>query len=476
LNTQNGLKLTPKKLLNADKILLYRVVGLGIVPRKDDLGEKTLYIEEVPGTSVEWDWAGRDGSGNRRRVPPNYFITADNVRLEDGEAQGRKGLTKVNSGDSSDTSCTIGVDIIDGFPTRGRIFTTQGDVSTDGLGYTHIYVPPIDESNLLSLDPTGSRLAEGIEFLIKYNGNIYTDQGYLLGLVEEGGTIRASSSEQRIYPKPDSGSQMVVAPTLDINRPGEDDLYFISSGLPYRWDGNQSYVLGAASDFSSLTLQHIGYLKEQLFVVVDGSTEGAAGLFYRDFTGTWNSVNCPALAKPSSGAGTNRFFAQGITKFNDESLIHGYSREAGDAGRFHGTIAIWDGSTFTLGPTQTGSVGSLEDSAGGIFDATVRGNRYFYTYGEDNLPGGPFAAYIGRYTGSAWNNTYVDATGFLSTNYAPGGISARGNTVLVTSYDFNADTGSTEAWFSTATNLSSWTQITVGSAAKYAFPHRAFTF
>ena len=78
------------------------------------------YIEEVPGVTVDWDWAGRNSSSNRRRVPPNQFIQIDNVRIDDGEIIGRKGLTKVNSGDSSDTSCVIGTDIVPSVATAGR--------------------------------------------------------------------------------------------------------------------------------------------------------------------------------------------------------------------------------------------------------------------------------------------------------------------------------------------------------------------
>lgn len=442
------------------------------MPRNNE-GLDGAYIEEVPGVSVPWRWAGVSRAGNRRSRPDNYFWTASNVRIEDDDVQGRKGLTKVNSGDSTDTSCVIGITDLPSFPTNGRFFIARGD---DGVKNSHMYVPALDVANVKDVDP-GLTVIDAT-YVIKYKGNIYTDTGKVITFRQINNELKATKGTPVIFPTPDTGSQMAVGPTLETDtttlerrRDQEGDivldLYFISGNIPYRWDGNQSFPLAEATDIGSITAQHIGFLNEQLFIIADPAVEGDNDFYYRDFTGTWNAVAIPTLPLPS-GAGAEEFVPQGWRFFEYEVLIHGYSTESGGLGTWYGTILVWDGSSLTLG-TQTGRVGSSEITPSGIYDSAVYKGNYYYAYAVDIT----FAPYIGRYNGTIFSDTQIDASAFLSSGYSPVGIEGRGEEFLVTSFDYdNSGTGSDEVHVTT--DLSSWTSLTLENAAAKEADHRVF--
>lgn len=444
------------------------------------------YIEEVPGVTVPWEWSGRNSSNNRRRVPPNQFIQIDNVRIDDGEIIGRKGLAKVNSGDSSDTSCVIGTDIVPSVATAGRFFITLG--YDPGNLELYLYDPKFDDTQVVDIDPDGK--AGEHEYLIKYQGNLLGDAGGALTLRESGGVMRSTVGEQLVFPQPrhpsanigihtSSGSQPVVGPTLETDEqvleqrgfPAKnlEDLYFVSNdqtstGLPYRWDGNTSHPLGVASDFGGNELQHVGMLFEQLFVVASPADEGSPVIYVREFDGTWTSYNCPTLTQEE------QFTCQGITYYKDKALLHGWQESSGGGGNTYGTILVWDGSSVTLG-TETAVTGASEDAIRGIFDATIFNGLYRYAYRttSGNL------SYLGSYNGTTFNDTATNVSSAIGTGgYGPVGLGARGPLLVITAYDYNNDF---DTKVFTTTNLSTFTEITVEneSTISIGVPHKVFT-
>lgn len=434
-------------------------------------------VHIYPGVALIELWRGMRQEGPANAVPTDQFRLLKNIRFDGQQIRARWGMSKENSSDSSDTSCITGTSYLDEIPTNARLIASIG--FDTGNVELYGYFPEFNESTFLRIDP--DEAAKGAEFIIKYKDNLYDNVGKLLSTRRDAGTFRIASSEQRVFPTPNlaqdnvglitgSGSQMVVAPTLDDDREGELDLYFVSnSGVDgnevlYSWNGTSAVQRATTTDFGSTTaLTHVGYLNEQLFVVVSPAVEGNPCIYYRDFDGSWTAVNCPTLTQET------QFTCLGITYYDDKALLHGWAEGSGGGGTSYGTVLVWNGSTLTLG-TQTTQTGASESYYTGIYDATVYNGNYYYTW-TDFSGGTP---YLGRYNGTTFSNTQHDLSTPFDSGYGPVGIGAKGGLLLITAYDHGNDFN-TKVYVTT--DLSNYTELTIEDSTSIAIgpPHRVFT-
>lgn len=356
------------------------------------------------GTEVIPKFGGMRREGPRYAIPPHQFYDLQNVRLVGGELVARGGQSKLNSG-AALSGCIYGMGQVEPDEGGGKTGAGMGafGLMIGGRTILDIYNP--------ELSPTVQVLLTGLaattsEFV--HSGKLWAlDSGHQISLSPDGlgGIV---GEKRQVFATPsgnlpsasgiEGGSSgtahaAVVAPTVDADRVGERDLWFITdSDILYYWTGKQ--VVEDATGLTGAKL--LFHYNEDLYVAANNS------LKKRD-DGDWTAITFPTTGMYSGGTFRPLCYRQ----YSGDLYIGGIDVESGGS-IYYGRILKYDGSTLAhVNDTHLGNSETDDPVIAGmeVFDSKL----YYLNYD----PAGQ-KLYVGQFNGTTWTDTHKDFTGQVS--------------------------------------------------------------
>lgn len=348
-------------------------------------------------------------------IPPNQFYHLQNARLLEGEVVSRGGSSKVNT--NAETGCITGLfDNLEPSATGEMLLGIQANpgapfmanlVLTDiqGTSLSSLSQAGVNGVYTIAIDDTStyiyfSRSATGGNDLNVYRIAVAGITGNTASIYF---SSTSSANSRRAGSIIDFGSKIWLGQ-------GED----AANGLTkvFSYDGvslvaEDSIAANTGGSASAILGESHNNQLMYGFRWVDRNSSGSGvvipAMRIRDSGGSWSSVALPAVW----ASGRKQFYTSDIAVYGSKTWLAGWTQ--GDGTYTTGNIASWStAATEVVDERLIGTSLSGGTDRDYVTSLAVLGGYLYYCWVAATGASRLLAAYIGRYDGATWNNTYVD--------------------------------------------------------------------